>query len=294
MNFNWDFLKPLLSGWTTNLLAAAGLHLGLTGTDEQKFIGAGLVMASFVWEWWKAKGAGEFMALLKRVTQQVSAKAAVAVAKEAPAPSVTATVAKVLIAAFVLSFLLAGNQAQAQVRRQAVAPVASSDPATDIANFFKRFTIAPAPATVDEIQNTKCDFTIFSKLTIDNAVPLLEKCAQSTEQGAVAPLVSDTQTALNNARSFGCPTPLPANTTCPGNGMAIACLVPALALLQAAQGTPSVKDPTTGKVTQDAVAAGVVTLGERLDEFVQAGGPSNCKTVIQRTVNGLAAAAVVP
>jgi hypothetical protein len=161
----------------------------------------------------------------------------------------------------------------------------------DLANLLGRFTIAPAPKTPDEIQSTPCDFTIFSKLTVDNAVSLLEKCAQSVDQNVVAPLVTDTQTALTNAQAYGCGSP-PA-TGCPGNGMAIACLVPALALLKAAQGTPPVK-AADGTVTTPGIAAGVVTLGERLDEFVQAGGPSNCKTVVQRTAAGLAAAAITP
>lgn len=204
--------------------------------------------------------------------------------------------ARILIAAFVVSAFLAGGEAQAQAPRR-VAPAEQAitgNALADFNNMVKRITIAPAPSTPADIQNTTCDFSIFSKLTIENAVALLGKCTQAAESGAVAPLVNDTQTALNNALSFGCPTPLPANTTCPGNGMAISCLRPALALLQAAQGTPAVTDPTTGKVTTAAIPVGVVTLGERLDEFVQAGGPSNCKTVIQRTVNGLAAAAITP
>jgi hypothetical protein len=161
----------------------------------------------------------------------------------------------------------------------------------DLANLLKRFVIAPAPTTPDEIQSTACDFTIFSKLTVDNVVPLLEKCAQSVDQKTVAPLVADTQKALDSAKAYGCGDP-PA-TGCPGNGMSIACLTPALSLLKAAQGTPPVKN-ADGTVMTAGVAARVVTLGEKLDEFVQAGGPSNCKAVAQRTVNGLAAAAITP
>jgi hypothetical protein len=118
-------------------------------------------------------------------------------------------------------------------------------------------------------------------------VPLLQKCAQAVDQNTVAPLVADTEKALASAKAYGCGDTPAAN--CPGNGMAIACLTPALSLLKAAEGTAAVKD-ADGKVTTSAVAAGVVTLGEKLDEFEQAGGPSNCKAVVQRTVNGLVAA----
>ena len=156
---------------------------------------------------------------------------------------------------------------------------------------LKRFTITPAPTTSDEIQKTPCDFTIFSKLTVDNVIQLLEKCAQAVDQNITAPLIADTQAALDNAKAFGCGKSPAAD--CPGNGMAIACLVPALALLKAAAGTPPVKD-ANGVTTTPGMAAGVVTIGERLDEFVQAGGPSNCKAVIRRTAAGLASAALTP
>jgi hypothetical protein len=221
------------------------------------------------------------------------------------AGNVVGKIVGTVLLAFVISAFLAGDPAMAQsaVKRvpatsaNAVAASGQLLPLTgngaaDLANLLKRFTIAPAPTTSDEIQTTPCDFTIFSKLTVDNVIPLLEKCAQSVDQNVTAPLIADTQAALASAQAFGCGTPAPA--ACVGNGMAIACLVPALSLLKAAAGTPAVTDPATGKVTTPGVAAGVVTIGEKLDEFVQAGGPSNCKAVVQRTVNGLAAAALTP
>jgi hypothetical protein len=212
---------------------------------------------------------------------------------------------RILIAVCFCVVLLASAPAMAQTTRAPrVAPttaVAAPSPqlapltgnaAQDLTNLLKRFTIAPAPTTPDEIQTTACDFTIFSKLTVDNVIPLLEKCAQSVDQNVTAPLIADTQAALDSAKAFNCGSPAPA--ACVGNGMAIACLVPALSLLKAAAGTPPVTDPATGKVTTPGIAGGVVLIGEKLDEFVQAGGPSNCKAVVQRTVNGLAAAALTP
>jgi hypothetical protein len=201
-----------------------------------------------------------------------------------PAPS-TATVVKILLAAFVLSFLVLPGQAMAQnlpkPRATATpAPLAlTGNPQADlatIANVFKKFTVAPPPTTPQEIQDTACDFGLFSKLTFENAVPLLEKCAQMIDATTVTPLVSDTQKALDSAIASK-------------NGTNIACLTPALALLQAAQGTPAVKDDT-GKVITPAIAAGPILIGEKLSEFVAAGGPSNCKTAVQTTINGLLAA----
>jgi hypothetical protein len=200
-------------------------------------------------------------------------------------PPSTPTIVKILIAAFVLSALALPGSALAQnlpkPRPTATpAPLAlTGNPQADlatIANVFKKFTVAPPPTTPQEIQDTACDFSLFSKLMFENAVPLLEKCAQMIDATSVTPLVSDTQKALDSAIAAK-------------NGTNIACLTPALALLQAAQGTPAVKDDT-GKVITSAIAAGPVLIGEKLSEFVAAGGPSNCKTAVQTTINGLLAA----
>lgn len=274
--------------WTNILILIAGYgvqhapaYVALYAPDVQWFAGLGAQVNGLV----------------------LTALAGISSSKAGPfvnVPTITPqSIAKVIIFAFAVSFLLAGSSAQAEIRRPVTAPPAQSSqllPLTgnaqqDLANLLKRITIAPAPTTPDEIQGTTCDFSIFSKLTVDNAVPLLEKCAQSVDANVTAPLVNDTEKALDSAKAYGCGDP--AAATCPGNGMAVACLTPALALLKAAEGTPPVKD-ANGVVTTPGIAPGVITIGEKLDEFVQAGGPSNCKAVIQRVVNGLAATALTP
>jgi hypothetical protein len=190
------------------------------------------------------------------------------------------------------------SDAMAQGRKVAVAPPpAASQPAitgnalSDLTTIISKLKPPPTPTTPDEIQSTTCDFTIFAKLTFANVVPLLQKCAQMVDQNVAAPLVHDTELALASAKAYGCGDSPAAG--CPGDGIAIACLTPALSLLKAAEGTPAVKD-VSGVVTTPAVAAGVVLIGQKLGEFVEAGGPSNCKTAVQRTINGLAAAALSP
>jgi len=152
------------------------------------------------------------------------------------------------------------------------------------ADLVKRLTPPTAPSTPAEIDATKCDFTIFSKLTFENVAQLLSKCAQMVNENVAAPLVNDAQHALDSATAFN---------NVAGDGAAIACLKPAVALLKAAEGFPAVKD-AAGNVTTPAQAMGIFLIGQKLREFVEAGGPSNCKTVIAATVNGLAVSALTP
>lgn len=66
---NWDFLKPLLQGWATNALAGVGAAMGLTGEGKTQFVGAGMVILSFVWEWWKSRGAAMVEDEVKRLRE---------------------------------------------------------------------------------------------------------------------------------------------------------------------------------------------------------------------------------
>ena len=291
-----QMIKPWLAQAARDTLRMLGMYLLskhiIQGGDAgvTAFVGAGMTFAGFAWGWFTTFGMVKLAAFFKKMQASAETPAA-------PSASVTGAVVKtaVVLLAFAAAFSPV-DPALAQVKKPAVATPLQALPLTgngsqDLANVLKRFTIAPAPTTPDEIQNTTCDFAIFSKLTVDNAIQLLEKCAQAVGENVTAPLIADTQTALASARAYGCGANAPAS--CPGNGMAIACLVPALSLLQAAAGTAPVKD-ANGVVTTPGIAAGVITIGEKLDEFVQSGGPSNCKAVVHRTVNGLAASALAP
>jgi len=206
-----------------------------------------------------------------------------------PVPSISPAVKAMIILAVLLGASALPQPTYAEVNLPKPRPaLATSQPpiitgngvAADLVNILNRFKVAPAPTTADEIQNTTCDFSIFAKLTLENAVPLLQKCTQMVDQGVVAPLVADMQKALDSAKAFN---------NGAGDGTAISCLTPALALLVAAQGTAPVKD-ANGVVTTPGTPPGVFTIGQKLREFVELGGPSNCKTTMQSTLNGLLAA----
>jgi hypothetical protein len=97
------------------------------------------------------------------------------------------------------------------------------------------------------------------------------------------PFVTDIKAALDSA-------------TAAKDGTAIACLTPALAIATAAVGTPAVPAVVTnGVVTTPEVPAvypGPILIFQKYREFVTAGGPSNCKTAVQSTINGTMAGAL--
>lgn len=64
---NMELLKPLLARIANSIFAAAGGYLGLTGTDESRFVGACMVLASIGWEWWNAKGEQKVLAVLAKM-----------------------------------------------------------------------------------------------------------------------------------------------------------------------------------------------------------------------------------
>lgn len=150
-----EALKPILAGVVRHLLTTAGGALVAGGymqsSDEAGFIGGGMVVAGVIWSWWNKTGQAQVAALLKKVTDQATAKAAVAAAQVLPpaaavdtpakSASVQSVVAKALIAAFALSFLLAGHSAMAQPARVKKpvesGPVFTGDLGADIKNNFK-------------------------------------------------------------------------------------------------------------------------------------------------------------
>ena len=285
--------------------ATAATHGIISANQTETFVAAGMFLVGAAWSFWNDYGKAIVLAKLEVLKAQSLAQAAkLKAAGVAPPnaaeiavfhPTLTpadvikqTTVVKVLIAAIALSLLALPSAGLAQgvgvpkPRTAATAqpaPVLTGNPQADLAavgNLLKKFSVAPPPSTPQEIQDTTCDFSIFSKLTFDNAIPLLEKCAQKVDANLAAPLVTDASKALESAKAAG-------------DGTAVACLTPALALLQAAEGTPAVKD-ASGVVTTPAVAPGLFLIGQKLREFVTAGGPSNCKTAVQATINGLLAA----
>lgn len=130
-----------------------------------------------------------------------------------------------------------------------------------------------------------CDITLFTNLTIASAVTDIQNCIGSVVAGGAAPFVTDITAAL-------------ASATAAKDGTAISCLTPALAIAQAAQGTPEVPAvmSTDGSTVvtpeKPAVYPGPILIFQKYREFVTAGGPSNCKTAVQSTINGTMASAL--
>jgi hypothetical protein len=113
-----------------------------------------------------------------------------------------------------------------------------------------------------------CDITLFANLTIANVVTDIQNCIDSVIAGGAAPFVADIKAALQSA-------------TDAKDGTAMACLGPALAIATAAMGTPASADGST-----PAVYPGPILIFQKYREFLTAGGPSNCKTAVQSTING--------
>ena len=116
-----------------------------------------------------------------------------------------------------------------------------------------------------------CDVTLFANLTVANVVTDIQNCIGSVVAGGAAPFVADIKAALQSA-------------TDAKDGTAMACLGPALAIATAAMGTPASADGST-----PAVYPGPILIFQKYREFVTAGGPSNCKTAVQSTINGTVA-----
>jgi hypothetical protein len=119
-----------------------------------------------------------------------------------------------------------------------------------------------------------CDVTLFANLTVANVVTDIQNCIGSVVAGGAAPFVADIKVALQSANDAK-------------DGTAVACLGPALAIATAAMGTPAGADCRT-----PAVYPGPILIFQKYREFVTAGGPSNCKTAVQSTINGTVASAL--
>jgi hypothetical protein len=116
-----------------------------------------------------------------------------------------------------------------------------------------------------------CDVSLFTKLTFANVVQNVQSCVGDVVADTAKPFADDLKGALDSA-------------TAAKDNVAIGCYTPALALVQAAQGTPAVKD-ATGAVTASAKPPGVITIFQKFREFVNAGGILNCKTTVNTTTS---------
>lgn len=197
-----------------------------------------------------------------------------------PSVDVTKTIARILIAAFLLSFLLAGGPAFAQ-------PKTPQQFFSDLKNANTQVKAAvtgqPAPDTAAPLT---CDFKMLTRLTPENVVPTLKTCLSD----ANSTLVADTQRALDSAKSFAGPS---GGAT--GDGDGINCLTPAVSLFQAGVQIPAVPAviAADGTVTTPAVPAkdpGPILIWQKYREFTLSGALTSCQAWFNGPVQATIAA----
>jgi hypothetical protein len=184
--------------------------------------------------------------------------------------AVTATAAKAaaIVLALLMGMSLLPGDARAQTRKPLIKPPAltgdiGADIKTDLSNVgVKTPTVTPGAA---------CDFNIFAALDPQNVVTMIQNCVSDANK----PFLPDVQAALDSATAY---------KDKPG----MDCLTPALAIVQAAVGTPAVI-AADGTVTTPAKMAGIILIFQKFREFTLANGPAACKNWVQSTVNGVVA-----
>lgn len=140
-------IAPWLSQAARDVLRTLGTYLVAKGViqnnaDLTAFIGAGMTIVGIFWGWFTTSGYLQLAGLLKKITNTSSHADAVKAAEVLPpaaavdsavkAAKVTAAVAKVVLIAFALSFLVGMPQAMAQVRKPAVTGNLPADIKTDL------------------------------------------------------------------------------------------------------------------------------------------------------------------
>ena len=157
-------------------------------------------------------------------------------------------------------------------------------------------TVTGKPANDPSAALPCMDISVLTKLTPQNLVPTLKGC----EIAGVNQLVTDTQRALDSAKSF---TGSATGTVAAGDNDAINCLSPGLALFKAAAIVPAVPDTPAvlnadGTVKTPAVAGtpeidpGPILLFQKYREFTIVGGLTSCQTWLNGPVNATAAAGI--
>ena len=115
------------------------------------------------------------------------------------------------------------------------------------------------------IANAPCDFNIFTALQAKNLGDQLRFCNATK-------LAADVKTALDSA-------------TAAKDTVGVSCLTPALAIVQAAVGTPLPVDAAAPAGTEPAIQPpGIITLFQKFREFTLAGGVTACKSWVNVTI----------
>jgi hypothetical protein len=268
----WPIIKPILAGQIRTYLAGFGAILVHSGAIEQgdmaSFTKMGTGIAIWVmvagWSWWQKVGQAKFVAIIAKMKPVAVPSATTGEAVKAATDAV-AKVAAVLLAALILGALAFPGSASAQVKLKfPIDPLHLNTPTTG--------------ALVTPAKPGACDITLFANLSFASVVQDIQNCVGSVVSAGATPFVNDLSAALDSANTAK-------------DGIAMACLTPALAIARAAQGTAAVT-AADGTVTTPATYPGPILIFQKYREFVNAGGPSNCKTAVQSTINGTVASAL--
>ena len=215
----WPMLQPILAGQLRHFLTLlAGMLVArgaLEGDQSGAFvqIGAGLAgwAAMAAWSWWQKDGQARMLAALARLHGIAPAAASTGTAAKAAIDA--ATVARILIAALVLSTLFAGGSARAEGKKLNL-PI---DPL--------HLNTPGGGAAQPPSKPGACDITLFTNLTVANVITEIQNCVGSVVSAGATPFVADITAALKSA-------------TDAKDGTAMACLTPALAIATAAMASP--------------------------------------------------------
>lgn len=203
-------------------------------------------------------------------------------------PSIDAgkTVAKILIAAFVLSMFLAGNQ---PAMAKDLKPLAITG--HPIADIKTDLGIAPPAAGVTNNSDgtVTCNFNIFANLNPKNLLATIQTCVSDVN----STFEPDVAAALASAQAYGGS----------GDQTGIQCLQPALAIVQAgiaraavaaapAQPATPTSPAVPAVVAVAAYSPGAITLFQKFREFTLAGGPTACQNWVNGTIQGAVAPVV--
>lgn len=201
---------------------------------------------------------------------------------------------KIILVALTASFLMFGNQAQAQPRLHVTGNF-QNDLKADAADLkAKNAQVAASINSTSTDPGISCDFKIFIGLTPTNLETAIKKCLSDAD----STLVDDTARALDSAKNY---TQTGATTVSPDND-AINCLTPGLALLRAGvivPGIPGVaaQDAVPATATTPAIPAvaavaavpskqpGFILLFQKYREFVLSGALTACQTWVNTPVN---------
>jgi len=218
---NWELFKPWLAQAARDGLRTVGTALMSYGVIKDgaglnAFVGAGMTLAGLGWGWWTTGGAQQMAGLLKKLTATATHADAVKVAEVLPpraavdtavkASSAASVVAKVLIAAFVLSAFLAVPSAHAQVRK----PALTGNPIADIKTNFEKTTGVKATGDIPFDLLKALDKALLPDLQY------AQKLAVATGSKVTAPcygawidMINTQQTAVQTKNADGTATDMP-------------------------------------------------------------------------------------